>query len=353
MEIIKKGPEAVKKAVKILKNGGLVVFPTETVYGIGAEATNPKAIAKLNQYKRRPLGKPYSIAVANEEMAKKYVFLNKTAKMLYQTFLPGPLTIISKGKHKVAPGVESENGTLGIRIPAYPLVLEIIKKLGKPITATSANSAYQKRPYSLADIFENISKKQKNLIDLCIDAGTLPPNEPSTVIDTTLDDPMILRQGGIKLKDKNEILSRSEENTQNLGKELWQKYERYVGKKPLIFALEGPMGAGKTQFVKGLAKAMGIKEEIISPTFNLILDYQSLKGVNLTHIDVWRMQDTEELTALGFLKMLEDKKAVIALEWPEKVAELIKKHREETLIIWVKIAYGEKENERLISWGNL
>lgn len=345
MKVIKEDIEAIKEAVKVLTGGGLVIFPTETVYGIGADATNPEAIIKLSKYKQRPLGKPYSIAVSSQKMAEKYAELNQTARNLYKQFLPGPVTIVSSGKHKVAPGVESETGTLGIRIPDYELVINLVRALGKPITATSANASYQKRPYAIRDILENISQKQKSLIDLIVDAGKLPRNEPSTVIDTTLDDPVILRQGEIKLKDKNEVLSSSEENTQNLAKELWQKYEHYLGKRPLIFALEGPMGAGKTQFTKGLGHAMGIKSEIVSPTFNLILQYQ-----NLTHIDVWRLSSDSELVELGFIKMLEEKNVVISIEWAEKVADLIKNCRDDAVIVWIRIEYGRGENERLISW---
>ena len=348
MKIVKQNPKAVETAVRVLKRGGLVIYPTETLYGVGVKATNPQAVLKLNAYKKRPFGKPYSVAVADQKMAEKYVFLNQTARNLYREFLPGPVTVVSAGKHKVAPGVESENGTLGIRIPKYKLVIEIVKKLRVPITATSANASYQKRPYQISDILENVSEKQKSLLDLIVDAGKLPPHEPSTVIDTTLDDPAILRQGEVRLKDKNEILSRSKENTQNLAKELFQKYEGYLGQRPIVFALEGEMGAGKTQFTKGLGKVLGIKEEIVSPTFNLILEYGEL-----AHIDVWRLENPQELEILGFLKMIEDKNKVVAIEWAEKVAEAIRKYRGQAIIIWVKIKYGKNPNDRLISWGAL
>src|SRR3989344_4931023 len=252
MQTIKRKNVKIKDIITILNDGGLVVYPTETLYGIGVDATNEKAILKLNNYKKRPLGKPYSIAVDSQKMAEEYVLINKTAKDLYKKFLPGPVTIVYKGLHKVAPGVESELGTLGVRIPDYQLILDIVRKFAKPITATSANASYKKRPYKITDILENISDKQKNLIDLIIDVGTLPTREPSTVIDTTLDDPVILRQGDFKLKDKNELLSRSPENTKNIAKELWQKYESFSGKRAIVFALEGEMGVGKTVFTKGL-----------------------------------------------------------------------------------------------------
>jgi tRNA threonylcarbamoyl adenosine modification protein YjeE len=286
-------------------------------------------------------------------MAEEFVNLNKTASDLYKTFLPGPVTIVSLGKHKVAPGVESETGTLGVRIPDYTLVLEIVGKLGVPITATSANSSYQKRPYKIDDVLNSISDKQKGLIDLIIDAGELPHNEPSTVVDTTMDDLTVLRQGDIVLKEKIEVLSRSEEETQNLGKELWQKYEKYAGKRAIVFALEGPMGSGKTQLTKGMARAMGIKDEIVSPTYNLILNYQSEKSKQeLSHIDAWKIYGSEEFKSLGISDLISDK-TVLVVEWADRVTDAIRKFNEEAIIIWVKIAYKAKDNERLISWGTI
>jgi L-threonylcarbamoyladenylate synthase len=347
MLIIKIDENTTNKAVEVLKKGGLVIYPTETLYGIGADATNQKAIDKLTKYKNRPFGKPYSIAVTSKEMAQKYVDLNKTADNFYDKFLPGPLTVISTGKHILAKGVESEDGTLGVRIPNYKLVTNIVTKFGKPITSTSANASYKKRPYKISDILDNLSEKQKSLIDLIIDAGELPKNDPSTVIDTTLDDAVVLRQGEIKLKDANEILSRREEATQNLAKELWQKYEQHKNVRPIIFALQGEMGTGKTQFTKGLAKAMGITELVTSPTFAIENEYG-----DLFHFDAWRLEKSDELRALGFEDLIKNK-SVISIEWAERVTDIIKEFDDEAIIIWVKINYGKGENERLISWGNL
>ena len=348
MRIIKNDDRSVKIAVETLRAGGLVIYPTETLYGIGADATNSKAVKKLTKYKNRPFGKPYSIAVTGQEMAEKYVNLNKTAEDLYREFLPGPLTIISEGKHIVAPGVESEDGTLGIRIPDYKLVMEIVKKFRKPITSTSANASYKKRPYEVNDILDNISDRQKNLVDLIIDAGVLPPNDPSTVIDTTLDDAVTLRQGEIKLTDNNEVVSRSEENTQNLAKEIWQKYEKNKGKRAIVFALQGEMGTGKTIFTKGLALAMGITEMVTSPTYNLVHTYSLVPSAySLTHIDAWRLEKSDELRSLGFEDLIKGK-SVIAIEWAERVSDIIREFDDEAIIIWVKIRFEKKENEPLM-----
>jgi len=353
MKIKKINDASVEEIVKVLKKNGLVIMPTETLYGAMVDATNPKAIKKLITYKNRPFGKPLSVAVNDESMAAKYVSLNETARELYQKYLPGPLTIISKGKHLLVKGVESELGTLGIRIPDFKLVLDVIEKLGHPITVTSANASYKKRPYTINDILDNLSQKQRALISLIIDAGELPRNEPSTVIDTTLDDPIVLRQGEIKIKESIEVLSRSVEDTKNIAKELWQTYEKFKGVRAIIFALEGPMGSGKTQFTKGLALALGIEDEIISPTFILEAEYEA-KDINeiLIHIDTWRMQSPEELLQLGFNNQVKQKH-VFSIEWAEKVGNIIRDYDEEAIIIWVKISYGKKENERLISWGVL
>lgn len=355
MQIIKEDNNAVKIAIEALEKGQLVFMATETVYIAAVDATNEEAVKKLVNFKNRPFGKPFSVGVTDIKMAEKYVVLNETARNLYKRFLPSPVTIISTGKHNLANGVEAENGTLGIRIPDYNFFQEVCKKFDKPITATSANASYQRRPYKLSDILDNISEKQKKLIDLMIDAGELPHNEPSTVIDTTLDDtPVILRQGEIKLKGKNEVLSRSEENTQNIAKELWQKYESFNSKRAIIFALEGKMGVGKTQFVKGLAKAMNINEVITSPSYDLLNTYKSL-----IHVDTWRMiNPDQELGALNLKNIIADK-SVIAIEWADRAIEEIKKYSDDAIIIWVKIKYlpaqagGKNINDRLISWGNL
>ena len=349
MRIIKIGENSVEEAVRVLKSGGLVIYPTETTYGIGADATNAEAIRKLTEYKNRPFGKPYSVAVTGEAMASEFVELNETAKNLYKEFLPGPLTVISKGKHALAPGVESEDGTLGIRIPDYKLVTDIVKNFGKPITSTSANASYKKRPYRVSDILENISDKQKKLIDLIIDAGELPPNEPSTVVDTTLDDPVTLRQGKIKFSDKNEVLSRGEENTQNLAKEIWQKYESHKGRRAIIFALQGEMGAGKTIFTKGLARAMGITELVTSPTYALENEYETGK-TKLYHFDAWRIEHSEELKVLGFDNLIKNK-SVVSVEWAERVSDIIREFDDEAIVIWVSFKFGKLEKDRIISWG--
>ena len=107
------------------------------------------------------------------------------------------------------------------------------------------------------------------------------------------------------------------------------------------------MGAGKTQFTKGVAKALGITETVVSPTFNLVLEYPGL-----AHIDAWRLTNNQEFEGLGVHKFISDKDVVV-VEWAERVEQAIRKYHEEAIIIWVKISYGKTTNDRLISWGTL
>ena len=327
--------EIIETTIKVLNTGGLVIFPTETTYGAGVDATNPEAVNKLLTYKSRREGKPLSIAVPDQKSAAKYVEINDQAQKLYQRFLPGPVTVVSKGLNKVAKGVESEFGTLGVRIPDYPLILNILKAFGKPITATSANASGKKRPYSIQDIMDGLSNKQKELIDLILDAGELPKNEPSTVIDTTLSTPTTLRAGKIKTDQKTGLLSKSEEETKKIAGTLMLKHWDEVKEKGLVIGLDGVLGAGKTIFTKGVAEFLQIKETITSPTYSYIEEYDYERhGVmgKLYHIDLWKIETGKELERLEIEKLIGSNNVVV-IEWWEQGKKALKKETSIEIII--------------------
>lgn len=338
--------EIVKRVQDVLSQGGLVIYPTETVYGAGVDATNSEAVAKLLQYKSRREGKPLSIAVTDEIMAEKYVELNEQAKNLYSQFMPGPITVISLSLGEVADGVASEFGTLGIRIPDFPLVHEMVKAFGKPITSTSANASGKKRPYSIEDLMDNLSEKQKSLIDLIVDAGELPKNDPSTVIDTTLSTPVTWRGGQLsehKLVPDEEadrlLSSKSENETKSIaGRLLLANWDK-VGDRGLVIGLEGPLGAGKTIFTKGVAEFLGIEDTITSPTYSYIEEYDFTRhqtSGKLFHLDMWKVETLEMLERLELPEMLKPG-SIIVIEWYSQVQQwlepLIFKHSMPLMIV--------------------
>lgn len=344
-------------AVRILKIGGVVIYPTETCYGIGVDATNQMGVDKILEYKTKRKGKPMSIAVTDKKMAKDYVEVTDMAENIYDNYLPGPITVVSKSFGKVAQGVESVDKTLGIRIPDNKVILKIVKKLAKPVTSTSANVSYKKTPYKIEDILENTTEKQKKLIDLIIDAGELPHNPPSTVVDTTKNSYTVLRQGEIKFENKEVFVSDSTEMTQEIGEKLMSKYKHYLGYKSIIFAMQGELGTGKTQMTKGIGRALGVRESITSPTFIIESNYDiekpegsfiEKKNIELIHIDTWRLQTGDELLEMDFLKQIEDGN-VFVIEWADKILSILDKVRSDAVLVWVKIIYLEKENQREIT----
>jgi len=320
------------QAVACLQKGGLIIYPTETVYGAGVDATNPQAVQKLLSYKTRREGKPLSIAVSDRKMASLYVEINQQAKNLYQQFLPGPYTVISQSKNNLAPGVASEFNTIGVRIPQYELVVKLVQLLQQPITATSANASGKKRPYAIADLLNNLSQKQKNQIDLIIDAGILPKNEPSVVIDTTLSTPLTMRdtreQYSTTAKAKPRIsvfISQNDQETQELAGKILLKYWTQLKTTGLIIGLDGELGAGKTIFAKGIAQFLQIEAKITSPTYTYLKEYQynrhQVRG-NFYHLDLWRVAAAQDLHSLAIDQLCQPKN-ILAIEWWTQATSLL------------------------------
>jgi L-threonylcarbamoyladenylate synthase len=341
--------EILDEVVSALKYGGLVVYPTETCYGAGVLANDKNAVKKLLKYKKRPSGKAISIAVCDKEMAERYVKLNKTAISVYKKFLPGPVTVISESKGSVIKDLESEFNTLGVRIPNYQFILELIEKLETPITATSANSSGKKTPYTIDDILENLSESQKELIDLVIDAGELPKNPPSTVVDTTRESMQVLREGNLNVA-QNGILVNNEEEMRSQGEKFIQNNLKKITQNGLIILLNAELGAGKTQFVKGIAKELGIEEIVKSPTYSIIEEYVIPSG-KLIHIDTWRLTNISELKQLS-IDMQLIKGNVVAVEWSAGVEDYLSKIAKDKglKVVKIDINYIDADKRSLLIW---
>lgn len=329
-------PQAITLALATLSRGELVIYPTETCYGIAADATSPKAVTKLLSYKG-DRHRQVAVAVSDRSMAEKYVSLNKIASNLYQEFLPGPITLISESLHAVDPRLESATGTLGIRIPAYPLTLLLINQFGRAITATSANTSGKKEPYSLEDWQKYTTKDKQSMVSLFLDAGKLADRPTSTVVDTTLNDPAILRQGELIFPTlSHDFTTTSPATTQNFAAKLTHKYLSLTRRFPLILALQGDLGVGKTQFVKGVAMELGITLNISSPTYTLLKEYPYKNGT-LYHLDTWRLADPTELESTINLSTLLKPGNIIAIEWAGKAAELLKAYEKDVPILVINI----------------
>ncbi|HAI22791.1 TPA: threonylcarbamoyl-AMP synthase [Candidatus Collierbacteria bacterium] len=185
------------EVVKVLKANGLVVYPTETVYGLGVDATSEMALEKLWKFKGERGNKPVLVAVSGVAMAEEYVILSDLGKKVVQKYWPGAVAIVATSKNKVSKKAQGETNTLGLRNPDSKDILEIIDIFGKPITSTSANVSGAMTAKSLKEFLETVPKEKQKLIDLFIDAGELLLRQPSTIVDTTGKEIKILRQGSI------------------------------------------------------------------------------------------------------------------------------------------------------------
>ena len=199
MELIKVSldnpdPDAIVKASSVLRSGGLLVYPTDTVYGLGANALNEKAVKKAYEVKGRDYSKPTHVVVTDWKMIEELTETNELAKKLYNHFLPGPLTIVLPKKKTVPDILTSGLPTLGVRIPNNSVTQSLSRLLTFPYTTPSANKSGGKSPYSVDDVTKQLDP---NRIGLILDAGKLPPTPPSTIIDLTFTPFKILRKGPI------------------------------------------------------------------------------------------------------------------------------------------------------------
>lgn len=186
-------PKAIKKVVEVLKQGGIIIYPTDTVYGMGCDITNYKALERLARIKNIKLDQAnFSFICYDLSNLSDYVkqIDNTTFKILKRA-LPGPYTFILPGA-KTLPLAFKKKKTVGIRVPDNSIALAIVRQLGNPIVSTSIRDEDEIIEYTTDP--ELIAEKWDNLVDLVIDGG-FGGNEPSTVIDFSEDEPLIVREG--------------------------------------------------------------------------------------------------------------------------------------------------------------
>ncbi|MCD6225531.1 threonylcarbamoyl-AMP synthase [bacterium] len=339
--------QIIKEAKKILEKDGLVVFPFDTVYGLMANALSDKAVEKIYQFKGRRFGKGISIAVKNKKEIEKFAFLNEKQRELINTLLPGPFTIVLKSKHKASRLLEPEDGTIGIRIPRYPLLQKLTKNLPFPVTATSANLSGKGPHHQIEAFLKTLSGSKKLLLDLIVDAGKLPSRSPSTVIRLVDNQIDILRQGTFNPRFIKSYSSSSPEETKVIAQKIYQQFFLpSLSKTAVVVILHGNLGVGKTVFAQGIGALW--KEQLISPTFVLIDEREIGNSVlkRLYHIDLYRLESEKEIEDLQLEKFAK-RGNLLLIEWGNKLSSFAKLKKQKTKFFLVKIKDKGKRKRKI------
>ncbi|MEW6278900.1 MAG: L-threonylcarbamoyladenylate synthase [Candidatus Eremiobacterota bacterium] len=179
----------IRRAVEVLRSGGIVVYPTDTVYGMGCDLLNKRAIEKIYQIKRMPRRKPLSFICSDLSQISEYAQLSNAAYKMMRRLLPGPYTFILQATRLVPKVMMSNQRTVGIRVPDHEVCLELVRELGHPLVNTSASDSVDEvvsDPESIQFQFPQV--------DLMLEVGLLE-SEPSTIVDFTSDSPTLVRQG--------------------------------------------------------------------------------------------------------------------------------------------------------------
>jgi L-threonylcarbamoyladenylate synthase len=197
----------IHRAVEIIKRGGIVAFPTETVYGLGADAFHPLAVARVFEVKRRPYFDPLIVHVANDEDLEKLIIeIPSDARKLMERFWPGPLTVVLLKRENVPDIVTAGLPTVAIRMPKHPMTLSLIGLVGSPIVGPSANPFGYLSPTTA----EHVRDQLGGQIDFILDGGPCEVGVESTIVSFFKKRPMLLRPGGVPLEEIESIIGRVE-----------------------------------------------------------------------------------------------------------------------------------------------
>lgn len=229
--------KAIEKAAEIIRDGGLVAFPTETVYGLGGNALDKEASKKIYQAKGRPSDNPLIVHIADiSELEKIATEITPQMRTLAERFWPGPMTMIVNSNGTVPHETTGGLDTVAVRFPVHPVAMALIKESGCMIAAPSANTSGRPSPTKASHVVEDLSGK----IDMILDAGEVNIGLESTIVDMTVETPTILRPGFITLEDIRDALGEakmdpglSSENKDIRPKAPGMRYKHYAPKADL------------------------------------------------------------------------------------------------------------------------
>ncbi|SCG86194.1 L-threonylcarbamoyladenylate synthase [Methanobacterium congolense] len=202
MKLIKINPQKPEKdkielALNILREGGVVVYPTDTLYGIGVNIFNEDAVERVFSIKKRSRSKPLSVCLPKVESISKVAYMDSETEKIVRKLLPGPFTLILNKKECISSTLTAGEAKIGVRIPDSRVSMELSREF--PVTATSANISGMKVPESSEGVYKQIGGS----VDLILDAGTFKESLPSTVVDLTCRPPSVIRRGsGVELFDE-------------------------------------------------------------------------------------------------------------------------------------------------------
>jgi L-threonylcarbamoyladenylate synthase len=189
-------PAALADAVAALRAGRVIAFPTETFYGLGAAALTPAAVRQVFEVKGRPEDKPLLVLVDSIAMVERLaVEIPERARVLMEHHWPGALTLVLSARPDVPSGVTGGSGTVGVRLSAHPVAQALVRALGQPITAPSANPSGLPPPSTAAEVVGYFPRG----LAIVLDAGATAGGAPSTVLDVTVDPPRVLRAGAVEV----------------------------------------------------------------------------------------------------------------------------------------------------------
>lgn len=193
---VRPDPRVLTQAAGVLRDGRLVAFPTETFYGLGADALDAGAVARVFQAKGRPADKPLLVLVDSVAMAEALALeVPACARRLMGRYWPGPLTLVLRARPEVPPALTAGTGTIGVRLSSHPVARALVAAAGRPVTAPSANPHGAPSPRTADEVVAGLGEG----VDLVIDGGTTPGGPPSTLLDVTRTPPVVLRAGAVAL----------------------------------------------------------------------------------------------------------------------------------------------------------
>ena len=195
--------KAIENIQSVLNSGGVIAFPTDTFYGLGADPFNPDALSRIFQIKQRPADKPLLVLIHSlDQLADLTQEVTDSARQFMECFWPGPLTLVFKAAAGLPDALTAGTGTLGIRLPGHSFTRRLLETLDRPLTAPSANISGTQELKTAQEVARELGDE----LDLIVDGGPAPGGKVSTILDTTTNPPILIREGALFRNDLESVL---------------------------------------------------------------------------------------------------------------------------------------------------